>query len=92
MHLQDNGPLRCPCNDATILFLKPVPDAKLAQRLALLKAKFALPGDREIAASFYFDLTLRAMLAVRLVFSCRFCQQFYLQFSIIKKLVLESVS
>lgn len=65
--LQDNGPLRCPCNDATILFLKPIPDAKLAQRLALLKAKFALPGDREIAASFYFDLTLRAMLAVRLV-------------------------
>ncbi|XP_065335547.1 ionotropic receptor 25a [Cloeon dipterum] len=62
---QDSGPLRCPCNDATILFLKPVPDVKLAQRLALLKAKYALPGEREITAAFYFDLTLRAMLAVR---------------------------
>ncbi|XP_059474662.1 ionotropic receptor 25a [Neocloeon triangulifer] len=62
---QDNGPLRCPCNDATILYLKPVPDTRLAQRLALLKAKYSLPGDREITAAFYFDLALRALLAVR---------------------------
>lgn len=63
--LQDKGLLNCGCSNATIVFVKPEPDSKLKEKLANLRTTYTLTAEPEIDAVFYFDLTVRTLLAIK---------------------------
>ncbi|KAI8421537.1 hypothetical protein MSG28_009573 [Choristoneura fumiferana] len=61
----DKGDISCGCKDATIVYMKPTPDAKSRDRLGKIKTTYSMNGEPEITSAFYFDLSLRAFLAVK---------------------------
>lgn len=62
---QYNGDLSCNCENATIMFLRPISDAKYRDRLGLMKSMYNLKKEPEVTSVFYFDLALRSFLAVK---------------------------
>ncbi|CAH0553819.1 unnamed protein product [Brassicogethes aeneus] len=62
---QDKGDVKCQCRNATIMFAKPVIDAKYQDRLGSIKTSYQLNADPEIAAAFYFDLALHSFLTIK---------------------------
>ncbi|XP_044735980.1 ionotropic receptor 25a-like isoform X2 [Chrysoperla carnea] len=62
---QNKGDLKSNCKNATIIYVKPTPDAKSQDRLGNIKTSFQLNAEPEIAAAFYFDLALRTFLTVK---------------------------
>lgn len=62
---QYNGDLTCKCDNATIMYLKPVSDPLSRDRLGLLKTTYNLKKEPEITSAFYFDLALRSFMTVR---------------------------
>lgn len=52
-------------DNATIMFLRPVPDGKAKERLGVMKTTYNLKQEPEISSAFYFDLALRTFLAVK---------------------------
>ncbi|CAH0399704.1 unnamed protein product [Chilo suppressalis] len=61
----DKGDISCGCKDATIVYLRPTPDAKSRDRLGKIKTTYSMNGEPEITSAFYFDLSLRTFLAVK---------------------------
>ncbi|XP_045769552.1 ionotropic receptor 25a [Maniola jurtina] len=61
----DKGDISCGCKDATIVYMKPTPDAKSRERLGKIKTTYSMNGDPEITSAFYFDLSLRTFLAIK---------------------------
>nr|AXY87920.1 ionotropic receptor 25a.3 [Subpsaltria yangi] len=62
---KDKGLLKCSCTNATILHVKPEPDPANRERLSNMRTTYTLTAEPEISAAFYFDLTLRSLLAVK---------------------------
>ncbi|RZF33895.1 hypothetical protein LSTR_LSTR009919 [Laodelphax striatellus] len=62
---QDKGLLKCSCSNASILFVMPEPEPTNRERLSNLRTTYSLTVEPEIAAAFYFDLTVRSLLAVK---------------------------
>ena len=62
---QDSGNLGCSCDNATVFFAKPVPNEKYTAQYTELREKYNLKGVPEISAAFYFDVTLRTLLATK---------------------------
>lgn len=62
---QDLGELKCNVKNGTILFVKPVVNANYQNRLGQIKTSYQLNAKPEIAAAFYFDFTLHALLTVK---------------------------
>lgn len=62
---QDKGDLKCNCDNATIMFAKPILDNQYQDRNGQIRTGFQLNADPEIAAAFYFDLALHAFIAVK---------------------------
>ncbi|XP_045465403.1 ionotropic receptor 25a-like [Harmonia axyridis] len=62
---QDLGELKCNIKNGTILFVKPLVNANYQNRLGQIKTSYQLTAKPEIAAAFYFDFTLHALLTVR---------------------------
>ncbi|XP_037037565.1 ionotropic receptor 25a [Bradysia coprophila] len=62
---QYNGDITCKCDNATVMYLKPVSDPLSRDRLGLLKTTYNLKKEPEITSAFYFDLALRSFLTVR---------------------------
>ncbi|XP_054262765.1 ionotropic receptor 25a [Macrosteles quadrilineatus] len=65
---KDKGLLKCACTNATIIFIKPEPDSTFKERLANLRTTYTLTAEPEIDAVFYFDLTIRTLLAIKGLF------------------------
>ena len=65
---QDKGDLSCDCREATVVFLKPNPEATSRDRLGKIKTTYSMNGEPEILSAFYFDLSLRTFLAIRYSF------------------------
>ncbi|KPJ17158.1 Glutamate receptor, ionotropic kainate 2 [Papilio machaon] len=61
----DKGDISCGCKDATIVYMRPTPDANSRDRLGKIKTTYSMNGEPEITAAFYFDLSLRTFLAVK---------------------------
>ncbi|KAL0830384.1 hypothetical protein ABMA28_002566 [Loxostege sticticalis] len=61
----DKGDITCGCKDATIVYMRPTPDAKSRDRLGKIKTTYSMNGEPEITSAFYFDLSLRTFLAVK---------------------------
>nr|AFC91757.2 putative ionotropic receptor IR25a [Cydia pomonella] len=61
----DKGDISCGCKDATIVYMKPTPDAKSRDRLGKIKTTYSMNGEPEITSAFYFDLSLRTFLTVK---------------------------
>ncbi|CAG4975056.1 unnamed protein product [Parnassius apollo] len=61
----DKGDVSCGCKDATIVYMRPTPDAKSKDRLGKIKTTYSMNGEPEITSAFYFDLSLRTFLAVK---------------------------
>ncbi|KAJ0183146.1 hypothetical protein K1T71_001122 [Dendrolimus kikuchii] len=61
----DKGDISCGCKEATIIYMKPTPDAKSRDRLGKIKTTYSMNGEPEITSAFYFDLSLRTFLAVK---------------------------
>ncbi|CAK1585204.1 unnamed protein product [Parnassius mnemosyne] len=61
----DKGDVSCGCKDATIVYLRPTPDAKSKDRLGKIKTTYSMNGEPEITSAFYFDLSLRSFLAIK---------------------------
>ncbi|XP_055372265.1 ionotropic receptor 25a [Condylostylus longicornis] len=62
---QYNGDLSCSCENATVMFLKPIGNVTSRDQLGMLKTTYNLKEPPEISSAFYFDLTLRTFLAIR---------------------------
>uniref|UniRef100_T1H988 Uncharacterized protein n=2 Tax=Rhodnius prolixus TaxID=13249 RepID=T1H988_RHOPR len=62
---QDKGQLKCSCTNATILHVKPEPEAASRERLDNLRTAFNLVEEPEITSAFYFDFFLHAILAIK---------------------------
>lgn len=62
---QQRGDLTANLDNATIMFLRPVPDSKAKDRLGVMKTTYNLKQEPEITSAFYFDMALRTFLAVR---------------------------
>ncbi|KAL3278030.1 hypothetical protein HHI36_013371 [Cryptolaemus montrouzieri] len=62
---QDLGELKCNVKNGTFLFVKPLLDANFQNRLGQIKTSYQLNSKPEIAAAFYFDLTLHALITVK---------------------------
>ncbi|XP_050421609.1 ionotropic receptor 25a [Adelges cooleyi] len=62
---QDKGSLKCGCSNATILFVKPEPDAGSRERLSNLRTTYGLTSSPELTAAFYFDFYFRSLLSIR---------------------------
>lgn len=60
-----DDPLTCEMNNGTLFFAIPKMKDSFKKRFSLLKNTYALDGKPEIAASFYFDITIQALFAVR---------------------------
>nr|QZH55075.1 ionotropic receptor 25a [Achelura yunnanensis] len=61
----DKGDISCNCKDATIVYMRPTPDAKSRDRLGKIKTTYSMNGEPEITSAFYFDLSLRTFLAIK---------------------------
>lgn len=61
----DKGDISCNCKDATIVYMRPTPDAKSRDRMGKIKTTYSMNGEPEITSAFYFDLSLRTFLAVK---------------------------
>lgn len=61
----DKGDISCGCKDATIVYMRPTPDAKSRDRLGKIKTTYSMNGEPEITSAFYFDMSLRTFLAVK---------------------------
>ncbi|XP_055686801.1 ionotropic receptor 25a [Lutzomyia longipalpis] len=59
------GDLAANLDNATVMYLRPVPDSKAKDRLGVMKTTYNLKQEPEITSAFYFDLALRTFLAVR---------------------------
>lgn len=57
--------MKCGCSNATILFVKPEPDAGSRERLSNLRTTYGLTSTPELKAAFYFDFYYRSLLAIR---------------------------
>lgn len=64
---QFKGDLMASVDNATVMFLRPVPDGKSKERLGVMKTTYNLKQEPEITSAFYFDLALRTFLAVKYV-------------------------
>lgn len=64
---QDKGDLTCGCKEATVIYLKPNPEAGSRDRLGKIKTTYSMNGEPEIVSAFYFDVSLRTFLAVKYV-------------------------
>lgn len=62
---QDKGDFSCTCEDATIVYLKPSPEASSRDRLGKMKTSYSMNGEPEIASAFYFDLAIKTFMATR---------------------------
>ncbi|GBP52444.1 Ionotropic receptor 25a [Eumeta japonica] len=61
----EKGDISCTCKDATIVYMRPTPDAKSRDRLGKIKTTYSINGEPEITSAFYFDMSLRTFLAVK---------------------------
>ncbi|XP_045532788.1 ionotropic receptor 25a-like [Pieris brassicae] len=61
----DKGNISCQCKNATIVLMQPTPDISSKDRLEKLKTNYNMNGEPEIISAFYFDLSLRAFLAIK---------------------------
>lgn len=59
------GDLSINLSNATLMILRPTPDAESKDRLGVIKTTYNLKQEPEIMSAFYFDLALRTFLAVR---------------------------
>lgn len=62
---QDDGDVKCGCKNATIMFVKPSPNAAYMDRLGTMQRTYQLNTEPIIASAFYFDLALHSFLAVK---------------------------
>nr|ALR72535.1 ionotropic receptor IR6 [Colaphellus bowringi] len=62
---QDDGEIKCVCRNATIMFVKPLPNAAYQDRLGTMKRTYQLNVEPIISSAFYFDLTLHSFLAIK---------------------------
>jgi len=71
--------MKCGCSNATILFVKPEPDAGSRERLSNLRTTYGLTSTPELKAAFYFDFYYRSLLAIRYnnIRNCNHIQMHY---------------
>lgn len=62
---QDKYDLKCNCKNATIMFVRPLSDPASQDRHGLIKTSYQLNAEPEIAAAFYFDITLFTAIAIK---------------------------
>lgn len=62
---QDKNDLKCNCKNATVIFARPLIDNQYQDRLGLIRTSYQLNAEPQIAAAFYFDLSLHSFLAVK---------------------------
>nr|CAD7262764.1 unnamed protein product [Timema shepardi] len=62
---QEDDQLRCSCKESTVIFLHPEPESECKDRLKEIEETYGLEGKPEITSAFYFDFTLRALLAIK---------------------------
>ncbi|CAG9857523.1 unnamed protein product [Phyllotreta striolata] len=62
---QDEGELKCICKNATIMYVKPLPNATYQDRLGTLQRTYQLNTEPIIASAFYFDLALHSFIAIK---------------------------
>ncbi|XP_074039015.1 ionotropic receptor 25a isoform X1 [Leptinotarsa decemlineata] len=62
---QEDGEMKCVCRNATIIFVKPSPNAAHQDRLGTLQRTYQLNTKPIISSAFYFDLTLRSFIAIK---------------------------
>ncbi|XP_056631910.1 ionotropic receptor 25a [Diorhabda sublineata] len=62
---QDDGEIKCICKNATILFVKPLPNANYQDRLGTMRRTYQLNTEPIITSAFYFDLFLHSFIAVK---------------------------
>ncbi|CAB3227099.1 unnamed protein product [Arctia plantaginis] len=61
----EKGDISCGCKNATIVHMRPTPDANSRDRLGKIKTTYSMNGEPEITSAFYFDLSLRTFLAIK---------------------------
>ncbi|XP_035782747.1 ionotropic receptor 25a-like isoform X2 [Anopheles albimanus] len=62
---QEQQDLSCNVENATIMFLRPMSDSSSKDRLGSIRTTYNLKQEPQIMGFFYFDLTLRALLAIK---------------------------
>ncbi|CAH1971639.1 unnamed protein product [Acanthoscelides obtectus] len=62
---QDDGDIKCVCRNATIMFVKPLPNTANQDRLGTMQRTYQLNAEPTIAAAFYFDLALHSFMAIK---------------------------
>nr|CAD7411030.1 unnamed protein product [Timema cristinae] len=62
----EDDQLRCSCKESTVIFLHPEPEPECKDRLKEIQETYGLEGKPDITSAFYFDFTLRALLAIKL--------------------------
>ncbi|CAG9835987.1 unnamed protein product [Diabrotica balteata] len=62
---QDDGEIKCVCRNATILFVKPLPNTTYQDRLGTMQRTYQLNTEPIIASAFYFDLSLHSFIAIK---------------------------
>ncbi|XP_071516701.1 ionotropic receptor 25a isoform X2 [Panulirus ornatus] len=60
---KDNEDIQCGCENASVVFLRPQPNADTRGRLNMLQRDFQLTATPEIDSAFYFDYTIRGIKA-----------------------------
>ncbi|CAG2060883.1 unnamed protein product, partial [Timema podura] len=62
----EDDQLKCSCKESTVIFLHPEPEPEYKDRLKEIEETYGLEGKPEITSAFYFDFTLKALLAIKL--------------------------
>uniref|UniRef100_A0A182X1S1 Ionotropic glutamate receptor C-terminal domain-containing protein n=1 Tax=Anopheles quadriannulatus TaxID=34691 RepID=A0A182X1S1_ANOQN len=62
---QEQKDLMCNVENATIMFLRPMSDSSSKDRLGSIRTTYNLKQEPQITGFFYFDLTLRALIAIK---------------------------
>uniref|UniRef100_A0A182U1Q4 Ionotropic glutamate receptor C-terminal domain-containing protein n=1 Tax=Anopheles melas TaxID=34690 RepID=A0A182U1Q4_9DIPT len=62
---QEQKDLSCNVENATIMFLRPMSDSSSKDRLGSIRTTYNLKQEPQITGFFYFDLTLRALIAIK---------------------------
>ncbi|XP_040162436.1 ionotropic receptor 25a [Anopheles arabiensis] len=62
---QEQKDLTCNVENATIMFLRPMSDSSSKDRLGSIRTTYNLKQEPQITGFFYFDLTLRALIAIK---------------------------
>lgn len=62
---QDDAEIKCNCKNATIMFVKPSPNAAYMDRLGTMQRTYQLNAEPIIASAFYFDLALHSFMSVK---------------------------